>query len=877
MKNVNMIFLALFLLVLNNPTSACTGITASKGDTVLFGNNEDWNDPHTYVWYVPSEEGKYGGMYFGYGNFFPQGGMNVKGLCYDGFATPHYPVHNPDNKPVYYGMFLDKVMEECETIVEVVDMFQSYFIPWMADCQLFFVDRTGASVIIEGDSVVYKEGDYQVCTNFYQTNPQVGWWPCWRYNRAVDMLEDSDGPSVDLFRSILDACHQAGTYPTLYSNIFDLNQGIAYVYLNHEFKNALKIDLHKELELGAHVDYLPSLDGLDFFAEPSSGHGPLTIQFTDVSTAVPPIVSWAWDFNGDGVIDSDEQNPTWTCTEPGVYTASLEVSNGNFFYTRIHENSIRVFDGESALQFTGDNSYVSCPASSSLNLTNTVTIEAWINPAGWGNFPNFGLGKVIDKKNISLQLIDSYLSFHDHSLLLQLVHGDGTISYSNSPDSSIILNEWQQIVITYNGEDAVNMYINGVEQTVYHTTSPSGIIKDNSEYDLVIGNDATSGYTFDGIIDEVRIWDVVLTAEDISANMDHYLQGNEPGLICNWQMNEGYGETIEDFSGNGNEGTLHNATWHQGVHLNPPSADLDEDGVVNSEDNCPNDYNPGQEDVDGDSTGDVCDNCPEDFNLDQADADDDGSGDVCDSCTDSDDDGFGNPGYAANLCGEDNCPDVYNPDQAPVERGDIDCQSGINVQDILAVVNHILRTTPLIGAPLDRADCNSDGQINILDVVGIVNVILGILPECPESWCRPEVTPEVMQFLKELQSYLPADGFTRFMELVEVEIHLPAEYHLSQNYPNPFNTSTTIHYTIPVTEQRAQSGGTGVDSKLSALLTTLKVYNLLGQEVRTLVDEIQGPGYYAVTWDGSDMASGVYFCRMKVGNFSATRSVILMK
>ncbi|MFQ6094016.1 MAG: hypothetical protein ACE5OR_15320 [bacterium] len=65
---------------------------------------------------------------------------------------------------------------------------------------------------------------------------------------------------------------------------------------------------------------------------------------------------------------------------------------------------------------------------------------------------------------------------------------------------------------------------------------------------------------------------------------------------------------------------------------------------------------------------------------------------------------------------------------------------------------------------------------------------------------------------------------------------------MEQNYPNPFNLNTTIHFAIPSREQRAKSGGKGVGSALHALRTTLKIYNLLGQEVRTLVDELRGLG-----------------------------------
>ena len=72
---------------------------------------------------------------------------------------------------------------------------------------------------------------------------------------------------------------------------------------------------------------------------------------------------------------------------------------------------------------------------------------------------------------------------------------------------------------------------------------------------------------------------------------------------------------------------------------------------------------PGVTDSDGDGIMDECDNCPGDYNPDQADADGDLIGDVCDDCTDSDGDGFGNPGVAGNTCPDDNCPYTWNPGQ----------------------------------------------------------------------------------------------------------------------------------------------------------------------------------------------------------------------
>jgi len=91
----------------------------------------------------------------------------------------------------------------------------------------------------------------------------------------------------------------------------------------------------------------------------------------------------------------------------------------------------------------------------------------------------------------------------------------------------------------------------------------------------------------------------------------------------------------------------------------------------------------------------------------------------------------------------------------------------------------------------------------------------------------------------------------------------PEHYGLSQNYPNPFNPTTGIQFTV----------GSGQ----LTVHTTLKIHNILGQEVATLVNEEKEPGFYTVTWDASEMASGVYFYRLQAGDFSETRRMVLMQ
>jgi hypothetical protein len=89
---------------------------------------------------------------------------------------------------------------------------------------------------------------------------------------------------------------------------------------------------------------------------------------------------------------------------------------------------------------------------------------------------------------------------------------------------------------------------------------------------------------------------------------------------------------------------------------------------------------------------------------------------------------------------------------------------------------------------------------------------------------------------------------------------IPLQYTLSQNYPNPFNPTTYIEYAIP------KSG-----------IVSLKVYNILGQEVETLYEGYQNSGSYKVNFDATNLASGVYMYRLESGNVSLTKKLILMK
>ncbi len=104
------------------------------------------------------------------------------------------------------------------------------------------------------------------------------------------------------------------------------------------------------------------------------------------------------------------------------------------------------------------------------------------------------------------------------------------------------------------------------------------------------------------------------------------------------------------------------------------------------------------------------------------------------------------------------------------------------------------------------------------------------------------------------------DGQFEYSNIIEVNAGTPKTFALEQNYPNPFNPSTAISYQLPV-----------------ASTVSLKVFDMLGKEVATLVNARQEAGAYTVNFNANTLSSGVYFYRLQAGNFVQTRKMLLVK
>ncbi len=272
---------------LNPIPYSCTIISASIGDKVLFGNNEDYNNPNTCYWTEPGDSESYGCLYLGFENDQLQGGINEKGLCFDANGLPgtalnqHSELPCPPMAPPPYEKYTlwapVTILREAATVEEAIVIASKYQRRnWdrksgIMSYQVHFADAQGDAVIISAGTdgelafTRKKSGDrYLVSTNFNRANPDYAiTYPCWRFNKATEILnkiKTEDVLTVESFKAILDSIHlEEPNSHTLYSNIFDLQNGIMYLYYWHQFDEVVELNINEEINRGKILVYLRDL------------------------------------------------------------------------------------------------------------------------------------------------------------------------------------------------------------------------------------------------------------------------------------------------------------------------------------------------------------------------------------------------------------------------------------------------------------------------------------------------------------------------------------------------------------------------------------------------------------------------------------------
>jgi choloylglycine hydrolase len=383
-KIVILILMTLLTLAIVFPVSACTGFTASDENNVLVGCNFDWSwDFNVYKNIFSAEDGKYGRIIFDI--WWPYDdvdytlaiqGMNDQGLFVDTYMVPDHTVdYNgapffESEDPDYYGDALwIYCLAKCSTINEVLDMYTQYDQEWEDDIsygQLFFVDKNGDSVIIEDcDSMIFKEGNFQVVTNYLQTQPELGGYPCWRYNTACSMLENMTDLTVDFFTSICNATHSS---TSVFSNVYDLKQEKIWIHYYYNYNNVLEIDLKDELANGESRTYLGSFFEPDDNQQPNKPNTPTGNESGFIGKEMEFSCDRTSDPDGDKITYlfdwGDGTDSNWLPKQMGMkVTASHNWTDKGDFEVRVKVRDIYGYESE-----WSDPLIVSMPKSKEFNL-----------------------------------------------------------------------------------------------------------------------------------------------------------------------------------------------------------------------------------------------------------------------------------------------------------------------------------------------------------------------------------------------------------------------------------------------------------------------------------------------------------------------------
>ncbi len=480
--------------------------------------------------------------------------------------------------------------------------------------------------------------------------------------------------------------------------------------------------------------------------------------------------------------------------------------------------------------------------------------------------------------------------------------GDGDIGvFGNnvileSTQSNWIANQWYHVVALYDGSN-MRIGINGI-QDAFRTSS---FTIETSNTPLLIGYDGSNNYV-DAHLDEIRIWNLALNGTQVRSNMCRGLQGNEAGLAGYWRFDEGSGTTANDETANNNDGTLMNMTSVNWVWSGAPIGDTsayDYTGTV------PGDFSASIAHGDGDNltaTGDggtltgiqVYRVDANSLRQDAAPP----SGWTLDPLR-----YWGvfvvgtNPTYTVTY-NYDGHPGIENENDLGLAfRDDHSDNSWADVGATLDTDANILVRTAQTGTEYTLGSMTgdnslpvelsiftaneSDGQVLLFWRTESERGNLGFILK--RSFEEGGPYTEISSFLynENLRGHFNSNtaheysfmdehvnpGFTYWYKLIDVDINgmqtehgpisatpgvspIPNQFVLYPAYPNPFNPRTIIKYNLPVLAK-----------------VNLKIYNILGQEVLTLVNEEVEPGYYELSWDGRDnlenqVASGVYIYRM---------------
>ena len=498
-----------------------------------------------------------------------------------------------------------------------------------------------------------------------------------------------------------------------------------------------------------------------FTADETIGASPFTVNFADHSVASTGnnIVSWAWDFDNDGTIDSNDPNPSWTYSDEEAYTVSLTVSDGIIEHTHLIPDYISVLGQGSDILVVNGIAYVTYAAQMQ-DLYNSSACFGSHQVDVWDLFGNqcfdYGANPNIQKINLLNRKIPvSVLNMYKKIIWMGNSYGGDEVFFDPVQMLNYVNSGGNLLLATREGADFFNTDFRnycGITSFSALSAITQLIALDDSLVNIsAVGtNDRNQFALLDAGSEAVPIFDDNVGTNFVAGfriqKADHggfiYIAGR-PYRFDNTAMYQAYNYMINNWlnyssltlqSPNGGEvwvvGETEEITWSD-INVYDVKIELSVDNGTNWSTITESTPNTGS--------------------------------------------------YSWQVTAQD------SSDQCLIRITNID-----------------------------------DGDVNdVCDNVFTIDII---------------------------------------SDVEENEDLIPTEFDLSQNYPNPFNPITSIKYQVP-----------------EASLVTIRVYDLIGSEVVSLVNEVKQPGKYQVIFDGKNLASGIYFYKMISGDFSVVKKMNLLK
>ena len=367
---------------------------------------------------------------------------------------------------------------------------------------------------------------------------------------------------------------RVSTLPKLtYVNIESSNEdpSTAYegtnIWLNFTADTEFSFDPYVQINGNpCNIDNLGSTNWVAYYTvQESDPDGPLqfTIDFTDINGIEGKTVKETTDESTVIVDNSDPPSFTVGAVTAAGGTVVSEIWNSTNTEIQLEVNipedsavtSFSYTIGNSLL-FDGMNDEVTISGITDYQVTDALTIEAWIKPNSWSDFDgilNYAKDQGPSKAGFGFVYFATGWRFF-------LKTTTNSIDYISMAEVSTPSGQWTHLAATYDGEK-VRIYRNG--SAIDSTDAMGDIQWTGAPSDFKLGSFTKAGSTgyFDGQIDDVRIWNIVRTGIQIKASREITIDKNEPGLVGYWQMDAGSGGTATDSTSTANHGIINGATW----------------------------------------------------------------------------------------------------------------------------------------------------------------------------------------------------------------------------------------------------------------------------------------------------------------------------